>query len=481
MKSKNNNRIEQQHEGQEHKFLDYEYAHFHFIYSFRWDIVKYNWVDLINKLEPEKIQNWVIRPLHERVIDFRDKLLNQNYQPDLLFKEFVCENRGIIFKSCSLRLPLSSENQENEIEYEDFIVDLGYCIRIFKDGSGVVTFKVILNEENISFRNIHAVLHLVQNVDLVNDSRKNKLDDGITSSYFLNPLKYKENNKSEIIDPELIPDIEKFRLHDIFRHLIFSPPSWIPSGFKDIFKETFDIIQYDHDFQDFASPFIFSIIQVKRNSFLRFRKHPTMDTNREIATIMCKLTIDNRYIEQDYHHLSEDYIKTVLPYSHDRNILLNLCLDRRLFFSFSKRGAIAISANIHDIPSSFVVPSYLNLCEIIRARWHMGNIVNTILNRFIEELFENFRLSNSDKKLSSINILDKLFKYRSYSAAMLNDPIPHLFDGGSITEIAEIASKKLWIDELKNTISDKFELIDKLVGDYLNYQTIHKYYNKDRS
>src|SRR5205807_3872220 len=71
-------RPEQQHEGQEHQFLEYEQAYIYFIYSFSWDI-SITWEglkeDLLRDPNDRVVVNgslsakgWRLRRLHERVL-----------------------------------------------------------------------------------------------------------------------------------------------------------------------------------------------------------------------------------------------------------------------------------------------------------------------------------------------------------------------------------------------------------------------------
>ena len=218
--------------------------------------------------------------------------------------------------------------------------------------------------------------------------------------------------------------------------------------------------------QDFQTPFVFTTAQVERNSFLRFRKSPTFDSQREVGSIFCKLTLDNRSILQHYLNLSEDYITEALPHNKARRALLNLCLDRRLFFAMSRRGAIALTASLADLPSCFVIPSFLNMCEILRGRWHIGSVVSARLDQAITELADAIS-GGSNTENSPLAMMEKMVKWRLLAAAFLRDPVPFLFDGGSVCEMAESCERLLWLDRLRTEVTGKFALLDELVRDYL--------------
>jgi len=258
-------------------------------------------------------------------------------------------------------------------------------------------------------------------------------------------------------------------LHDLFRRLIVRPPEWAPDDAAKIWGRS-DVVDLKDLKQDFQSPYVFTIAEVERNSFLRFRKHPSVHNAREVGSILCKLTLDNRYVQRDFLHMSEDYLSKVLPYNNERQGLLNLCLDRRLFFTLSRRGAIAITAGLEIIPSYFVIPSLLNLCEILRTRWYMGSVVSAGLDKAIAEIGSSAPNPSGDNPLDTMELTRNMFKWRTLAGAFLRDPVPFLFDGGSISEIAEMADRLLWLDHLRIETTRKFDFLDNLVSDYLNIQ-----------
>ncbi len=460
--------VKQQDDDDAHQFLNYQYVDINFIYSFTWDITQITWEDLCAELKDDHQKGWTIHPLHERIIQNDDKNLKYNYQPNLVFKTQVLERSSQIFKNGELLLPLEQNCYQDPTKYKIIPIDLSYSIRLFDNGAATCTFRVCLHSDNINFHNIHAALHLTQNVDIENRTTSEvapEAETPFTQSFLLIP----ELSKSEDgWDHSLFPkDSKRCSLYDLFYSLFVNPPSWAPAAANELWNER-EVIDFSQPNQSSQSPFVFTIAQVERKSFLRFRKHPSLESNREIASILCKLTLDNRSIERDYSNLSENYIRYVIPYDNKRKGLINLCLDKRLFFTISRRGAIALTADLKGIPSYFVIPSLLNLCEILRARWHMGSIVSARLDQAIADMGRSVSEKNTANTLNPLQLMETMFKWRILAGAFLRDPTPFLFDGGSVSEVAEIAERLIWLDRLCEETKRKFEMLDQLVRDYLN-------------
>lgn len=468
----------QQYEGQEHQFLTYEDVYVHFIYSFSWDLEKKSWADwnddLLYRHKSREKQGkpgngWQKRLLHERSLRLFEKDVRPTYQPSLVTKAAVLQRTQTIMDGLTVLVPIEQYDGVQLKGCRELPINLSYTIRLFQNGTATCTFVVHLLKQHANFENIHFVLRLAHNVDLGYEPERHHVC--LTNS-FLNlpdgPNRRGDNSLFPTDKTESATYEEGYcSLHDLFRRLLRHSHNWLPKGALDLWNEK-DTIELNDIHQDFETPFIFTVAQVERNSFLRFRKSSTPNASKEIGSIMCKLTLDNRQVLTDFLHLSEDYLTTVLPYNKTRGGLLNLCLDRRLFFGLSRRGAIAVTANLGDIPARFVVPSFLNLCEILRARWHLGNITNIELDKAINTVTHANGMSPTD-------ILQMVYRWRASFGLFLRDPVPFLFDGGSITEIAELADREFWLTKMRDDAHRKFEMIDRLVRDLLERKRIEEF------
>jgi len=473
-------RMEQQYEGQEHEFLEYEEALVYFIYSFSWDN-SITWEglkkDLLRGGKGEILEDgslsrkgWRMRRLHERVL-WDSGEVGPTYQPTLVTRKYVLE-RTYPLGSLVLLVPNEPYSGINIRECRKLTVDAEYTVRLFENGGAICTFTIHLPTEVANFENIHSVLHLAHNVDLGREPDGQQVH--LTNAFIEIPSKRTRQADLSLFPKEkgdsYATDSGKnfCSLHDLFRKLLNRKLSWTPVR-QSAFLSDGGVVDYDQLNQDFQSPFVFTAATVERNSFLRFRKSPTLNAAREVGSILCKLTLDNRYITKDFLHISEDYLATFLPYNAMRQGLVNLCLDRRLFFSFSRRAAVALTPRLDEIPSYFVVPSLLNLCEILRIRWYMGSIVSAELDNAIAKIGSSTPGSGG-KPLDVKQVIEEMFKWRTLAGAFLRDPIPFLFDGGSVSEIADLADRLLWLDHLRVEVTRKFDFLDKLVADYLNLE-----------
>lgn len=456
-------------------FLNYEHVHVHFIYSFTWDITKLKFDKLKTKLTKNKKTKWEECLIYERPINWRNRKLNHYYHPNL-----ISENKNVLQKNVFLKeintvcIPIEPYMDSNVKKYISLPINLQYTIRLFENGTGTCTFICCLDKREANFTNIHRILRLSPNIS-------NKSNSNFTDSFILNPF-FKTFKTSNTIFKKFIN--KKFiTLQQIFWCLFnesFSnelKSDSINITWKDLWLDD-NLLELSESSYNWQSPFVFTIAEINKedyNEHFRYVKNapPCENTVKEISSIACKLTLDNLKIDEEYKNLDLEYIKQNLGYSEKHHRLKNFCLDERLFFTFSRRGAIAITDNLYKIPSSFVVPSLLNLLEILRSRWHLCNIVNLGLDQAI------YKLVSCEEDVPPTNLLNEIYKWRTLFALYLRDPIASLFDGGSIIEIAEIAEEKLWLNKLTSETYRKFDTLDKLLRDYLERKRIEMFF-KDK-
>jgi len=463
-----------QQQQQEHEFLDYLHADIYFMFSFSWHAHLVPW-DKLRKGDAPQLcgmsDGWQAPRLHERVIHDPDDHFFGNYQPNLVTNRRVLERSQTIQTDATLALQTvpggdwSDANQTKRVRFR-----FGYTVRLYDDGSGVCTFQACLKKEKdengAMFEGIHAVLHLARNVDYEQDqehSRNGKPP--LTNARLLVPT----GQASPKEDWGLFPGGPACTLHDLFRKFLTEPPTWgkvrTSSGVQENLWFIEEQLDDSDSRQDFQTPYILTAAEVKQSSYDRFRQSPTIDTAREVASIMCRQTEDNRRLLGGFRHMSRDYISKFM--NSERGGLSNLCLDGRLFFSFSKRGGIALTSSFDFLPATFVVPSLANLLEIIRARWHMCCILNLELDDLADKVDEvHQRAATSGGPIAPPGFYDKLRGARQMYTRFLRDPIPYLFDGGSVTEIARIARRELGLDDLSACIDLKMDALDKIVQDW---------------
>src|SRR5205823_578201 len=99
-------------------------------------------------------------------------------------------------------------------------------------------------------------------------------------------------------------------LHDMFRRILIWPRLWDRTHRAGIWNDK-DVLLRDKPDQDFQSPFCFTLAAVSESSMTRVRRQPDV-TNKELASLLCKFTLDNRSIEKDFVEVNLDYLQRSL-------------------------------------------------------------------------------------------------------------------------------------------------------------------------
>lgn len=221
------------------------------------------------------------------------------------------------------------------------------------------------------------------------------------------------------------------------------------------------------------TPFIVTSAVVSEASISEIQDCVSLRRAQEIAALLVKLTLDNNRITRDFTHLNPDYIARYLPTTKDGR-LLNMCLDDRVFFSMSRRGALSIApvesalpesgvpvaggpSSIGRGPAYFVIPSLLNLCELLRTQIHAATSLTWELSQFT-----NFIAAHRDRgDLDSV--YERYAGLRRKLLLNLQNPINHLFDGGSVTEVAAAAEDLLMINSAWRQVDKAFSAMDDYI------------------
>jgi hypothetical protein len=436
----------------EHQFLRYRRADIYFIYSFAWNYAKRNLDELWQELEPK---GWDRLPLHERRLSCKNEKASGTYSPTLLWKdEWVLQKSDFVAHNIRI-LPALKGSVVLDKSHIETIADLEYCIRLFDHGAGLCSFAVTLKGEQATFPHIHYAMRLAPNVDYAQYS---KAEHSTTASI---RTVSKGKAKTQYSKSFRVSNARKLRnnstLSDIFQYIMSKRSSILPDKWETLWLDT-DYFATTTPGGVWQNPYLFAMLELEAESYARFRNGGDELTLKEICSILCRITLDNGKIREEFDKISLDYIHSALDFDSSEGKLRNQCLDDRLFFTMGRRAASAITPDRKNLPTSFVVPSLLNLVEILRSRWHLGNIVNVRLNEAIEKASASICASPSQ-------ILESVYLWRGLFASFLCDPVPFLFDGGSITEIADKAGEVFWLDRLRDDANRKFNTLDRLIED----------------
>jgi hypothetical protein len=268
---------------------------------------------------------------------------------------------------------------------------------------------------------------------------------------------------------DLVPpsDHGNFSLTDLFTQIMGSkllPGIWHD---KDLWFDRKILTSKQSRFNNWQSPYTTTILELDRESYDAFEKFQSVGDIKEIASLAARFSLYNDKVTSELHMLKRVfvyeslgfYVTTCDEQGRQGPRIKNYSHHSDLFYTMGRRGAVAASPAFNSNPSYFVLPTLVNLIEILRSRWHLGSIVNLKLDDLLERISHVPNIADLEDQVFQCKILFGLF---------LKNPTPYLFDGGAITEIAEAGEKTFWIERLRVEMASKFWIMDKLVNDLYN-------------
>lgn len=185
---------------------------------------------------------------------------------------------------------------------------------------------------------------------------------------------------------------------------------------------------------------------------------------KEVATILLRLVDGENYLDPaDLAHVR------IPPCSDVPGVdMSNYAWNDKLYIGFHPRSAILICNDQEIRPSSFMIPSLIDLCEVIRIAWHTGIVLNASLDRII--------CSIQVKEAIPLDVLQQIIELRKLWALHLNDPSVYRFDGGSVTAVARVARDTMQLNHFEHLTSRKFEVLDSLCTDQMRVHRINQYF-----
>ncbi|MCK9400532.1 MAG: hypothetical protein M0Q51_11135 [Bacteroidales bacterium] len=448
-------------------FFDYKKVIINFIYSFSWDITKCSFEDILKSIKANDETEFKSFELFNRPVNWIENQNQLFYRPNIVSQNLlVIQRSGLIDDNAEIYIP--SKKEKRKVTSEKIKAELNYDLRIYENGSGNCTFSFTLSK-NITFQHIHYILHLASGIIL---GPENKDIGHLTFSYL--PVSDSIYEKFNKLDNNNKKNIHLTELYDHFITNGLMPKIW---NEKDLWYDKKVIQRNNRTFKNWQTPYILTIAEVDEKQYEEFENNPTREKIKEIGSIAVKLTLDNDRILSDYELLKREYIYNSLGCficngdgGHEYGIRLkNYSHHRNLFYTIGKRSALAITPNLNNDPSYYVIPTLLNLVEILRSRWHLGSIVNLKL----DDTFGTVAHADNIE-----DVQDELFVCRVLYGLFLQDPSPYLFDGGAITEIAEIGEELFWLKKFSYEIDKKFNALDKLVQDIYLRKRFKNYFNE---
>lgn len=144
--------------------------------------------------------------------------------------------------------------------------------------------------------------------------------------------------------------------------------------------------------------------------------------------------------------------------------LHNLYFLSKLFIQMSRRSIILITDNLNDRPSSYVIPTLLDIVEMTHTRWQNLIIQNVLLDRSIKILSDNKKKPKEELSLliSTINNVSQC----------LEDPLIYNVSGNILREIGLELRKTFRIEELTSLLLNKISLLEK-VDEYSDQRDLY--------
>jgi len=144
-------------------------------------------------------------------------------------------------------------------------------------------------------------------------------------------------------------------------------------------------------------------------------------------------------------------------------------LDARLFVSLSRRAILCIGRygpearrDSEEYPADYFLPGLLDLCEMVRVRWHMLIVMNRVVDEELRKARSQFR---KGKSVPLDETLEQIMRIRAWLATSLEDPGIYVIAGDALSKLHGELQEVFRIQELREMILGKVELVDRLFTD----------------
>lgn len=463
---------------QKHTYLNYQKVIINYIFSFSWDIIEFDFNTIQEKLLKNNTENpshwkWKSKSLHERHFWGINEDENASYHPTIVSKNLrSLISSELMTKDVNIVAPYYNKNKERD--YKKMKGDLYFDTRLFENGTGTITFSIILDEDELSgsdaasFEKIMLAQHLATSIDNNKDSKKHITDSFIKVS---NAIK----NKYHLSDNDIYLAEMFTKLLNHYREL--KGIVWAElTALDGIGNEQFPS-------KNWQTPYVVTNIEVKKDCLERLVDRQEPGLIKEVGAIAVRLALDNNEDVSEYQkQIRREYVYRALGFytnpeeaedkainakGHKKQIRLrNYSHSNNLFYTYGRRAAVAITSDFSSHPAYFVLPTFMNILEILRSRWQLG----TITNMFLDETFEKVAHNESVDDL-----VNEIFKCRVLYGLFLQNPTPYLFDSGAVTEIADSADQIFWLEKIGLELERKLIALDRLVDVIYAKQRLRKY------
>jgi hypothetical protein len=150
--------------------------------------------------------------------------------------------------------------------------------------------------------------------------------------------------------------------------------------------------------------------------------------------------------------------------------LNNINLDARLYVTMCNRSILCICQDQGKHAASYFIPDLLDVCEMLRARWHMLTIMNRCLDKVLSDL-ENPKLTAEQRMRMVVGI-------RKWLARLLEDPELYRIAGDALANISLRLKEIFRETALRRLLLEKAEFTERIragIGelDWLSFRDVH--------
>lgn len=162
--------------------------------------------------------------------------------------------------------------------------------------------------------------------------------------------------------------------------------------------------------------------------------------------------------------------------------LYNMGLDARLYINISRRSALCICENKDQDTAGFFLPDLLNICEIVRARWHMLILMNRVLDITMKEVREyatedDGRMPVSTKKRKAEDHVYTFMILKDWLSTSSEDPGIYVVAGDALSRLNDHLVDTFRIEELRGLVMNKLDLMERIYHDLQEWQWLKSPYS----
>lgn len=223
----------------------------------------------------------------------------------------------------------------------------------------------------------------------------------------------------------------------------------------------------DMERAEFQQPLVLTQLwlpgELYKRIFLKREPDVICGLRQEILSILLR-EIEHRNVASMDPSFANEFMKMS-----DDGLPVNMNLNSRLFMAFHPRSCLVFRATGESDPGRFLIPSLLDVMDLVRTRWHMSVVINALLDILIRSVRENVYASKAD--------LSDLIDQRLRLGSLLEDPITYRWGGGSLKVVYEEAMRQLRIIALEEAGLRKMNLAHTLFSDRLLREEMVRFEN----